>query len=258
MPVLGIMTCEILELEFAYILAQDPDIGGVTVIEDRHSLGIIEALESYGLSPKRIPMLRGFQADHSGRLEIIVRVMELALHNRKSLLQDALVKAAREMGRYTDAIMLGYGLCGNALQKPEELLADAGTPVFIPMDNDHPVDDCVGLTIGGRDCYYRQQCKVAGTFFMIPGWTRHWKKLFEKEYGKFDVEFMRRVFGMSKYERSLVIPNPAFPVEQMKKNIEEFNRLFGFRTEMLEGNLDMLIRTWETVKEYLCEGAQGR
>jgi hypothetical protein len=257
MPVLGIMTCEILELEFACILAQDPDITGVTVIEDRHSLGIIEALESYGVNPKRIPMLRGFRADHPGRLEIVVRVMELALHNRKSLLQDALVKAAREMGRYTDAIMLGYGLCGNALQKPEELLADAGTPVFIPMDNDHPVDDCVGLIIGGRDCYYRQQCKVAGTFFMIPGWTRHWKKLFEKEYGKFDVEFMRRIFGMSKYERSLVIPNPAFPVEKMKKNIEEFNRLFGFRIEMLEGNLDMLIRTWETVKEYLCEGAEA-
>jgi hypothetical protein len=83
MPVLGIMTCEILELEFACILAQDPDIAGVTVIEDRHSLGIIEALESYGLSPKRIPMLRGFRADHPGRLEVVVRVMELALHNRK-------------------------------------------------------------------------------------------------------------------------------------------------------------------------------
>jgi hypothetical protein len=66
-----------------------------------------------------------------------------------------------------------------------------------------------------------------------------------------------RVFGMSKHERSLLIPNPALPVEQMKNNIEEFNRLFGFRTEMLEGNLDMLSRTWKTVKDYLCEGAKG-
>ena len=53
------------------------------------------------------------------------------------------------MGRHVDAIVLGYGLCGNALQKPEELLVDAGVPIFIPMDQDHPVDDCVGLIIGG-------------------------------------------------------------------------------------------------------------
>lgn len=249
MPVLGVLTCEILELEFAWILAKDPDIDGITIVEDRHSFGIIDALEKYQASPKRILMLKEFAPGHPGRLEVVVRVLELALHNRKTLLQDALIKAAKEMGRHTDAIVLGYGLCGNALQKPDELLADAGTPVFIPMDNDHPVDDCVGLIIGGRECYYREQCKMAGTFFMIPGWTRHWKKLFLKEYGKFDVGLLRRIFGMSKYERSLIIPNPVLSVGQMEKNIEEFNTLFGFRTEMLKGTLEILTRTWETVKK---------
>lgn len=251
MPVLGVLTCEILELEFAYILSRDPDIAGITVIEDKHSQGLLEALEKNRVSPRRLPMLKGYTPGHPGRLEVIIRVLELALHNRKSLLQDALVKYAKEIGRYVDAIILGYGLCGNALQRPDELLADAGAPVFIPMDKDHPVDDCVGLIIGGRECYYHQQCKVAGTFFMIPGWTRHWKKLFLKEYGKFDVDLMRRIFGMANYERSLLIPNPVLQVEKMEKNIEEFNRLFGFRTEILKGNIDMLSRSWETVKAYL-------
>ena len=160
-------------------------------------------------------------------------------------------KAAKEMGRHVDAIVLGYGLCGNALQKPHELLADAGVPIYIPMDQDHPVDDCVGLIIGGRDCYYGEQCRVAGTFFMIPGWTRHWKKLFKMEYGKFDVEFVRRLFGMSNYERSLLIPNPALDVKEMRQNIAEFNHLFGFRTELLQGSLDILSNTWTSAKEYL-------
>jgi hypothetical protein len=214
---------------------------------------LINSLKAQGINPDRIPIMRGFRSDQPKRLEVVVRVMELALHNRKSLLQNALVKAAKEMGRYADAIMLGYGLCGNALQKPEELFSDAGAPVFIPMDGDHPVDDCVGLIIGGRDCYYREQCKVAGTFFMIPGWTRHWKKLFLKEYGKFDVEMMRRIFGMSNYERSLVIPDPALSAEQMEKNIEEFNRLFDFRTEVMKGNLDMLSNAWNTAKRFLVD-----
>jgi hypothetical protein len=155
------------------------------------------------------------------------------------------------MGRYVDALVLGYGLCGNALDKPHELLADADVPIFMPMDQDHPVDDCVGLIIGGRERYYREQCRVAGTFFMIPGWTRHWKRLLKKEYGKFDVAFTKRIFGMSNYERSLLIPNPALPVEEMRQNIAEFNRCFGFRTDLLEGSLELLDNTWRSAKQYL-------
>lgn len=251
MPVLGVITCEILELEFAHLLTQDRDITGITVLADSYSLGVIEALESKGFIPRRIPILREFPAGSADRLEVLVRVMELALHNRKRNLQDGLVKAAREMRRHVDALVLGYGLCGNALEKPHELLADAEIPIFIPMDQDHPVDDCVGLIIGGRECYYREQCRVAGTFFMIPGWTRHWKELFKKEYGKFDVEFTKRIFGMSNYERSLLIPNPALSVQEMRQNIAEFNRLFGFRTDLLEGSLDILRNTWESAKKYL-------
>jgi hypothetical protein len=251
MTVLGVITCEILELEFSHLFSKDKDIDGITVIADKHSLGMIAALESLDIIPRRVPILREFNPDGEAHLEVLVRVMELALHNRKRNLQDGLVKAAKEMGRHVDAIVLGYGLCGNALQKPHELLADAGVPIYIPMDQDHPVDDCVGLIIGGRDCYYREQCRVAGTFFMIPGWTRHWKELFKKEYGKFDVEFTRRIFGMSNYERSLLIPNPALDVEEMRQNIAEFNHLFGFRTELLQGSLDILSNTWTSAKEYL-------
>jgi hypothetical protein len=212
---------------------------------------MITALESKGCIPRRIPLLREFRAIGADRLEVLIRVMELALHNRKRNLQDGLVNAAREMGRYADVLVLGYGLCGNALEKPHELLAVADVPIFIPMDQDHPVDDCVGLIIGGRECYYREQCRVAGTFFMIPGWTRHWKALFEKEYGKFDIEFTKRIFGMSNYERSLLIPNQALPVQEMRQNIEEFNRLFGLRTDLLEGSLDLLDDTWASAKKYL-------
>ncbi len=251
MAVLGVITCEILELEFAHLFTKDTDIAGITVLADSYSLGMIEALESKELIPRRIPILREFDANCPDRLEVLVRVMELALHNRKRNLQDGLVKASKDMGRHVDAIVLGYGLCGNALQKPHELLADAGIPIFIQMDQDHPVDDCVGLIIGGRECYYREQCRVAGTFFMIPGWTRHWKELFKKEYGKFDVEFARRIFGMSKYERSLLIPNPVLSVQEMRQNIAEFNNLFGFRTELLQGSLDILSKAWESAKEYL-------
>jgi hypothetical protein len=246
--VIGIITCEILELEFAYLVSMDPDVAGITVVENATSAGFIKALESIGrFEPRTIPVLRGFSPVFNGNMEILVRVLELALHDRKKLLQDGLGKAVKEMAQYVDGIVLGYGLCGNALQNPEELFADAGVPVFIPMDEDHPVDDCVGLVIGGREYYYGEQCKEAGTFFMIPGWTKHWRRLFEKEYGNLDPKMAKRIF--SGYKRSLLIPTGISSEEVMRENIEEFNALFGFRTEVRDGTMDILRNAWESAKK---------
>ena len=79
MAVLGIITCKILELEVAHLLSNDPDLAGVTVLEDIHSLDFIEALETTGLTPSRILILRGFTPNYPGQLEVMVRVLELAL-----------------------------------------------------------------------------------------------------------------------------------------------------------------------------------
>jgi hypothetical protein len=148
-----------------------------------------------------------------------------------------------------DALMLGYGLCGNALENPGELLADAGVPVFIPMDEDHPVDDCIGLLIGGRERYYAEQCQVAGTFFMIPGWTYHWKRMFEQEFGNLSPEMAKRLF--KHYERSLLISTPIMSLEEMKQNSKDFNVLFGLQTEVCKGTLGILHKTWDTAKKHL-------
>ena len=252
MPVIGVVTCEILELEFAYMLSGDRDLAGITVLEDAVSSGFIEALRSMErFEPRTIPMLRGFSPAFNGNTEVLVRVLELALHNRKQLLQEGLDKAVKEMARYVDCIVLGYGLCGNALQNPEELFADIDVPIFIPMDEDHPVDDCVGLIIGGRENYYGEQCSEAGTFFMIAGWTRHWRRLFEKEFGRLSPHMAKRIFNG--YKRSLLVPTPVCPEETMRRNIEEFNQILGFRTEVRHGTLSILYRVWEDAKKWVSE-----
>ncbi len=159
--------------------------------------------------------------------------------------------AGQEMGPRVDALLLGYGLCGNALADPFALLAETGVPVFIPMDEDHPVDDCVGLIIGGRETYYEEQCRVAGTFFMIPGWTRHWQHIFRKEPGGWSEDLARRLFTGSGYERSLLVPDGLLSEAEMRENVAEFNRKFGFRTEIRPGTLEMLNRAWDGAKQSL-------
>ena len=252
MSVLGILTCEILELEFAYLLNTDKNIDRISVLENSRSARMLAALESAKtLNLNRIAGLESFAPDPEYGLEVLVHVLELGLHNRKNLLQQGLVDAARAMGPRVDALLLGYGLCGNALERPDELLSDAGVPIFIPMDEDHPVDDCVGLVIGGRQNYYAEQCKVAGTFFMIPGWTCHWRRMFDQEFGNLSVDMARRLF--KNYERSLLIPTPIMSEATMKQNSNEFNSLFGLREETRPGTLDILNETWKSAKDFLNE-----
>lgn len=249
MATLGILTCEILELEFAYLLKRDPQIKRITIIKNQHEKRLVEALESVAPIVKQITRPLDYVPEISDGLEVLVCVLEIALHNRKRSLQEGLQAAAIDMGPVVDALLLGYGLCGNALNKPEELLADAKVPLFIPMDGDHPVDDCVGLAIGGRDNYYKEQCKIAGTFFMIPGWTVHWKRMFEKEFGNMSQDIAKRIF--KNYQRSLLIPTPVMSEDDMRKNAVPFSEAYGFRTECRSGSLQMLEETWQNAKDFL-------
>lgn len=155
-----------------------------------------------------------------------------------------------------DAIVLGYGLCGNALDNHEEIMRDADVPLFMPVDEDHTVDDCVGLIIGGREAYYKEQCNIAGTFFMNAGFSRHWKGLLHKaSIAKFDEAMSRRI--MAGYERSLLLITPVLSEDEMAANIEEFNRLYGLRTEVRKGTLEILEKTLDSGKRFVMKKAES-
>lgn len=251
MGVIGIITCEILELEFAHMLALDRDLEKATILENALSTRLIEALASRNCpNLQRIPHIGSFLPDPAARLEVVVRVLEVALHRNKKILQNALKKAAHELAGKVDALLLGYGLCGNALENVAELL-DVRVPVFIPMDHDHPVDDCVGLLIGGRDCYYAEQCKTPGTVFMIPGFTNHLNKILQRDPQDTEYCGVKRMF--KGYERALLIVTPVMSEEEMGKNSSDFNRLLELRSEVRRGTLEILHDTWLSAKKYMAD-----
>jgi len=59
------------------------------------------------------------------------------------------------------------------------------------MDEDQPVDDSIGLLIGGGRMILWRTAQGAGTFFMIPGWTHHWKQLLEREFGNLSLDLTK-------------------------------------------------------------------
>ncbi|MGC8605128.1 MAG: DUF1638 domain-containing protein [Desulfomonilaceae bacterium] len=251
MPTIGIITCQILELEFVHLLADDPDVTSVTVMKDHFSEGFIEAFEQKsGSMPQTILYVGEYESQLSNELEVLVRVMELGLHSVIKKLKDTVAKAAFGMAPYVEAIFLGYGLCGNAFGNPDEVFANAGAPVFLPMETYNYVDDCVGLLIGGRENYYEEQCKIAGTFFMNSGFTRHWKDLIHKNICG-DMDLVMSKLMMDNYERSLILPTPVMAEDEMAANIKEFNDMYGLRSEVRPGSLDILERNWEKAKGFV-------
>lgn len=249
MAVVGIITCAILELEFAHLLAMDSDIARVTVLEDARSLGLIEALASGGCrNLRRIPHVSSFQPEPAAPLEVLVRVLEIGLHRNRKRLQQTLKRAVREMAGHIDAVLLGYGLCGNALENPRELL-DIDKPIFVPMDNGHPVDDCVGLLIGGRERYVAEQCKVPGTVFVIPGFANHVHEIVREDPQDTEHRGLKRMYD--RYERSLLVVTSIMQEEEMRRNMAEFTTLLGLYSQTCQGTLTLLDTAWQAVRGYL-------
>lgn len=250
MAILGVLTCEVLELEFAYLLSKDSDLERITVLDNPCSERLISSLASRNTKTlRRISSITEFVPGPDLGFEVVIRVLELAHHIRAERLRKVLLNEASHIASSVDAFFLGYGLCGNAFDQPETLFSEAGVPIFIPMDGSYPVDDCVGMIIGGREQYCKELSKVAGTFFMTPGWSYHWRRMLEKEFGDMKLELLRRLF--THYKRTLLIKTPVFSEDEMRQNAEEFNRLFGFYVESCEGTLRILSEAWQSAKAFL-------
>lgn len=120
MAVLAVLICEILELEFAHLLRSDAEVSRITVVNDERATRLIDALELAEANElRRISRLEKFTPNSRDGHEVLIRVLELGLHIWPQKLQEALLEAAYEIATHVDALLLGYGRCGNALHKGE-------------------------------------------------------------------------------------------------------------------------------------------
>ncbi|MET0071436.1 MAG: DUF1638 domain-containing protein [Candidatus Thiodiazotropha sp.] len=249
MAVLGIITCEILELEFAQLFGSDPEIGRISILAESHSAHLIELLEAgQDTRLRSIPHPHAFTPEPDQTLEVLVKVLALGLHRNHRVLRNALTKSAQAMQSRIDALLLGYGLCGGALDNARSVL-DIDIPLFQPMDSEHPIDDCVALCLGGRERYYSEQRKTAGTYFLTPGWSHHWRRMLDTGSGEASRPVLKRL--LSNYQRALLVQSPALTNDELQARGAEFGRLTGLRLETESGNLTPLIEALNAAKAAL-------
>lgn len=88
-------------------------------------------------------------------------VMDIGLHLQPERLRRALLQKVAELEKPETTILLGYGLCGRAL----EGVFSSSSTLVLPR-----VDDCVGMLLGSRQRHKHVLAEHPGSYFLEPRW----------------------------------------------------------------------------------------
>jgi hypothetical protein len=251
--VIGLLTCEVLENEMVHILSHDPAIKKVTFIEGDPSKDSIAALHK--LMGDRLATVKNaadFLPDPALSFEVLASTLRVGLHMDKSLLREGVTEHARILAEKSDALVLGYGLCGNVLLDIEKLLTGLPCPIVMPQNQDgSTIDDCVCLVLGGTEKYMDHVRREAGTWFVTPGWLKHWETLLVKELHCRDISMVKWIFKKADYKRALMVDTGIGDHETLRTETEKFAAAFEFYIEEAKGTLYILERAFDRAKSLL-------
>jgi hypothetical protein len=189
---LGILACQIFERELAYILDRQEGIDRIYMRRcegSRRIAGMMDREVTYFNDPLLLsPIARGN--------EVLVDVLPAALHTSIDELEYGCNEAMTAMRDVTSAVVLLYGLCGNALKS---VIAREDVHV-VTIEEDGVVDDCFVGLLGRRE--YDQLLQRRGSFFLTSGWVEHWGEIAPRIAG---VQGMKPMLAGNGYERTLYV-----------------------------------------------------
>lgn len=251
--IIGILLCEVLEDEISFLISQDTDFEKVTFIEtDPGADLIVDLRRRIGDRLTVIKEADGFSPDPSVDLEVLGMVLKVGLHMNKDLLKSTVIEQAEALGQKCDVIVTGYGLCGNALCNLEELLTDMCVPIVMPENEDgSKVDDCICMLLGGSEKYVDQLYEMAGTWFVTPGWLKHWEILLLQELHAPDIKTVKWIFDKAGYKRALMVDTGIGDHDEYRAGTDKFAEIYDFYVEEVKGSLDLLRTSFDKAKEIL-------
>lgn len=92
---------------------------------------------------------------------VTIQYMDQGYHERPDRLPPLLQEAVDAAARTADRIVLGYGLCANAVVGVKA----PAQGIYVPR-----VHDCISLFLGSRQAYAEAMKVRPGTYYLTPGW----------------------------------------------------------------------------------------
>lgn len=157
-------------------------------------------------------------------------VLEFGLHLHPGELTKAL-QAAIDRSVGFDTLLLGYGLCSNAVVG----LVATTAQLVIPR-----VDDCIAIFLGSRDAYRTQARCEPGTYYLTKGWIEVGDSPFQEVHRlaeRYGADRARRMVQLMlrNYRRLVFINTGSFDLERYRAIARQAAEEFGLRFEEVEG-----------------------
>jgi hypothetical protein len=177
---------------------------------------------------------------HLGVADERLQVLDFGLHVFPDQLKETLQVEIDATPGEVD-ILLGYGLCSNALVG----ISSAAHRLVLPR-----VDDCIPLFLGSRTEHRRQLAEQPGTYFLTKGWVEaadvpyyEYQRMVEK-YGEERARRVSRVM-LANYTRVLLINTGNYRMDEYREFARKMADLFELSFEEVEGSNRMLLKLLE-------------
>jgi hypothetical protein len=159
--------------------------------------------------------------------------LEQGLHRYPDKLRRELQAALDKMND-GDIVLLGYGLCSNAVSGIR-----AGTKTLVlPL-----VEDCISLFLGSADEYFVQFNLEPATYYFTKGWVVCRKDPYQEylksceRWGPEDAKWIAHE-TMKNYRRVAYVNTHCYDIAEYRHYARQFASFFGMRLEDLSGSLD--------------------
>jgi len=165
------------------------------------------------------------------------QVFDFGLHINPDKLRRTLQEAIDAVGGQYDTIILGYGMCSQAIIG----IKANGCRLVVPR-----VDDCIAIFLGSRTAY-STQCRIEpGTYYLTKGWIEVGDTPFSEyestvqRYGRQRAERVYRAM-MGNYKRLALINTGQYELKKYREYTRCTAEQFGLRYEEIQGS-DTLVR----------------
>jgi hypothetical protein len=165
------------------------------------------------------------------------QVFDFGLHVNPGKLRTTLQEAIDAVNGQYDTIILGYGMCSQAVIG----IKANGCRLVCPR-----VDDCIAIFLGSRGAYTTQCRAEPGTYYLTKGWIEVGDTPFseyERTVERFGRERAERLYKMmmANYKRLALINTGQYELDKYRAYARQTAERFGLRYEEIEGS-DTLVK----------------
>jgi len=160
------------------------------------------------------------------------QVLDFGLHINPESLKRALQETIDASAPPAETIILGYGLCSQAVIG----LRANGCTLVIPR-----VDDCIAIFLGSGEVYRQQFRAEPGTYYLTKGWIEAGDGPFAEHdrlvarYGREKAEWVTHEM-LKNYTRLALINTGQYELERYRVYSRRTASRFGLRYEEIEGS----------------------